>query len=355
VYAFRTPGYPLFVTMCRADVRVVRIVQALIDTSTVLAAYLLALRGLPPAASMLAALFVAFNPFLVYFSGLVLTETLFTAMLAWGMALLLRRSTIAWLVGGAILALSVLVRPGAIGLPVALGVCAALVNRKEEPAYHRRWPLPVGTTMLLLTVATLLPWAMRNHRVVGAWVWTSTNGGITRYDGFNPDATGASDQSFVAAMPQLRRMSETQRDQYLAEQAQQYMRENPRRSIELAGAKTLRTWSPRPLSAGFSKPAYVAAAMAYSIPFDLLVILGLFQAQRLGKSLKLFLVSPAVYLTVAAAASVGSLRYRIPAEVPMSVLAAAGAGAVAKMVTSRGGAAGLSPADVSRGAPPRDL
>jgi hypothetical protein len=40
-------------------------------------------------------------------------------------------------------------------------------------------------------------------------------------------------------------------------------------------------------------------------------------------SAKVLLIAPAVYLTVAAAASVGSLRYRIPAEVPMAVIAAA--------------------------------
>jgi hypothetical protein len=54
------------------------------------------------------------------------------------------------------------------------------------------------------------------------------------------------------------------------------------------------------------------------------VILGLFYDARPRKSLKLFLISPALYLTVTAAASVGSLRYRIPAEVPMSLLAAGG-------------------------------
>jgi hypothetical protein len=212
--------------------------------------------------------------------------------------------------------------------------------------------------MLLLTIAALVPWAIRNHRVVGQWVWTSTNGGITRYDGFNPDATGASDQSFVAAMPQLRHMSETQRDHYLSEQAQQFMRENPQRSLQLAGEKVLRTWSPRPLSSEFSRPVYVAAALAYSLPFDLLVVLGLFYDARLGKSAKLLLLSPAIYLTVAAAASVGSLRYRIPAEVPMSVVGAAGAMSLITTQT-RGGAAGLwhtgdSPADESPAAPPRD-
>jgi hypothetical protein len=86
------------------------------------------------------------------------------------------------------------------------------VNRETPEPYHRRWwALPVGTSMLILTVLVLAPWAMRNHRVVGRWIWTSTNAGITRYDGFNPDATGASDQSFVAAMPQLKSMTETER------------------------------------------------------------------------------------------------------------------------------------------------
>jgi 4-amino-4-deoxy-L-arabinose transferase-like glycosyltransferase len=335
VQAFRTPGYPLFLAACRGNVRAARVAQAVIDTGTVLAAYLLAVRWLSPATGLLAALFVAFNPFLIYFSGLLLTETLFTALLAWGMVLLVSRSTWAWLAGGMALALSVLVRPGAIAMPVMLGVLAAIANRADGPAYHRKWPLPVGTTMLLLTIAALLPWASRNHRVVGRWIWTSTNEGITRYDGFNPDATGASDQAFVAAMPQLRRMSETERDRYLAEQAQQFIRENPRRAIELAGEKILRTWSPRPMSSEFSRPLYVAAALAFSLPFDLLVILGLLRPTGLRKSAKLFLLSPAVYLTVAAAASVGSLRYRIPAEVPMSVLSAAGATSLVSLLSSR--------------------
>ena len=104
----------------------------------------------------------------------------------------------------------------------------------------------------------------------------------------------------------------------------QFIREQPKRSVQLAGEKILRTWSPRPLSKEFSKPLYVAAALAFCVPFDLLVILGLFYDVRPGKSLKLFLIAPALYLTVTAAASVGSLRYRIPAEVPMSLLAAGG-------------------------------
>jgi hypothetical protein len=88
VKAYRTPGYPVLIAMCGANVRAVRLAQALLDTSTVLAAYLLARRWLPPRACLFAAFLVAINPFLIYFTGLILTETLFIAMLAWGMALL---------------------------------------------------------------------------------------------------------------------------------------------------------------------------------------------------------------------------------------------------------------------------
>jgi hypothetical protein len=175
--------------------------------------------------------------------------------------------------------------------------------------------------MLLLTVLALLPWAARNRQVLGRWIWTSTNEGITRYDGFNPDATGASDQRFVQAMPQLIRMGETERNDYLAEQANQFIRQRPLDALRLAGAKILRTWSPRPLSGEFSRPLYVAVALAYAIPLAGLFVAGLVLAP-LDRWAKLFLAAPAIYLTLTVALSVGSLRYRLPAEVPMAVLAA---------------------------------
>ena len=328
VYAYRTPGYPLLVAATAANVTAVRIVQAVLDTSTVLAVFLLARRWLPPASCLPAAALVALNPFLIYFCGLLLTETLFTAMLAWGMLLVTSPKALPWLSGGVVLALSVLVRPGAIALPVVLGVLGALANRRDDLAYHRWWRVPVGSTMLLLTLLVLLPWAIRNQRVLGRWVWASTNEGITRYDGFNPDAAakrfpqlGESDQRFVADLPQLVRMSEVDRNAYLAERAKQFMRDRPVDSLRLAGAKVLRTWSPRPLNEGFSRPLYVAVALGYAIPFAALFVAGLVLGP-LPTSAKLFLTAPAVYLTLAVALSVGSLRYRLPAEPAMAVIAA---------------------------------
>jgi 4-amino-4-deoxy-L-arabinose transferase-like glycosyltransferase len=330
VSAYRTPGYPLLVRWCAANPRIIRIVQAGLDCATVLAIFLLARRWLGVNGALIAAVLVALNPYLVFFSGLILSETLFTAMLCWGMALLVLSGgpwpagwrVWPWLAGGLLLALAVLVRPGAFFLPVLLGVAAALANRLHHGPYRTTWPLPVATLMLVLTAAVLFPWAARNRVLLGSWVWTATDAGITRYDGFNPDATGASNQSYVAYMPWTRDMSEVARSRYWGQLADDWIRAHPAQSLSLALIKIGRTWSPMPLSSEYgSRRIYVIVGLCYGVTLDVLVLAGLWLG-GVGGPAKRMLLLPAIYFTVAAALSVGSLRYRIPAEPPMAILAA---------------------------------
>lgn len=365
VFAFRTPGYPLFLAGCGADPRLIRAVQAVLDTFTVLAIYILA--GMVATGegrhriALLAALFIAFNPYLIYFSGLLLSETLFTALMAWGLVLLVRgkggrgaswRSTLIWLSGALLLGLSVLVRPSAIALPVVLGILCRFVNRVREGAYQEtagvqgpnaartagrrrdwKWPLPAGATMVLLTVLCLLPWVVRNRAVLGQWIWLDTNSGFTLYDGYNPDATGASDQSYIDREPELQVLGEVNRSDYLTQKAWEYARTHPARVCSLIGAKLARTWSPMPLSTEYGRPGLRAIALLYSIPFDLLVVLGLIWGS-LPRAAKTLLLAPAVYFTIVHALTVGSLRYRIPAEPPMAIIAACALGAWSGTETS---------------------
>jgi hypothetical protein len=86
--------------------------------------------------------------------------------------------------------------------------------------------------------------------------------------------------------------------------------------------KIARTWSPVPLGSEYaSRAAYVIVGLIYGVGLDVLVLAGLWRGV-LPRSAKWLLLMPALYLTVAAALSVGSLRYRIPAEAPMAVVAA---------------------------------
>jgi hypothetical protein len=325
VYAYRTPGYPAFIALCGGSVRAVRLAQAIIDTATVLAAFLLARQMSGNAGvALMAGAIVAINPFLVYFSGLVLSETLFTAALAWEMVLLSRRMTVA---GGIVMLLAVLVRPSAILLAPLLVVPAVYANPPAGSAYRLLGGLRDGLIVLAITMVGLFQWAYRNHRVVGSWVWTTTNAGVTLYDGFHPGATGASDQRFLADLPQLRSMNEVERSRYLSDQASGWAKENTSALPRLTLAKIARTWSPLPLSAEFGRPLYRAISGAYAIPFDALAIAGLF-SRRLTRSAKVLLLTPAIYFTIVHALSVGSLRYRMPVEPELAALSAIGAAAI---------------------------
>ena len=323
VYAARTPGYPAFVALCGGSVRAVRVVQAAIDTSTALAVFLLARRLVSRRpAPLVAAALVAFNPFLVYFSALLLTETLYTAMLAWGMVLLLGKRAWAW--GILLLVLAIHVRPSGVGMPLVLSACAVVLRAAGSLQRPGRLVARQSIFAIGLTFLFLLPWAWRNHRVLGMWLWSTSNDGITMYDGFHPGATGASQQNFVEQMPHVRGMGELERSEYFKAEAKRFIRENPGRVARLTVAKTARTWSPVPLSAEFGRPLYRAVALLFALPFDVLVIVGIF-AGRLPRAAVVYVLAPMVYFTAVHALSVGSLRYRVPAEPALAVLAAAGA------------------------------
>jgi hypothetical protein len=234
------------------------------------------------------------------------------------------------------LALAVLDRPDALVLPALL----AMAVPQRSPAIRPR-PFASAAAAALLTLALLLPWAIRNRLdpALHHWVFTTTNRGITLYDGFNPTATGASDQRFVQTMPQLRTMGEIARNDYLTRQARSYIAAHPGRAVVLAVLKVLRTWSPVPLSNEYGKRwLFISAAIAYSLPLMLMTayaIAGMIlrpaplsplpdghRGANFSARAAIYCLLPALYFTLMHAMSVGSLRYRVPADVPMAVVAA---------------------------------
>jgi hypothetical protein len=174
-----------------------------------------------------------------------------------------------------------------------------------------------------LMLVSLLPWVWRNHNLLGANVWTTTNSGITLCDGFHAGANGSSDQRFITEMPQLRSMNEVQRSDYLAHMAKQWILEHWTAIPALTAKKLLRGWSPVPLSREFARPVYRWISVSYALPFDFVCLIGLL-SRRLNIRAKLLLTMPAIVVTLGQALTVGSIRYRMPAEATLAVMAGVG-------------------------------
>src|SRR5262249_51654534 len=129
-------------------------------------------------------------PILLNQQSLVMTETL-AAVLAilslWCLARFTaaRSAFNAALAGGAV-GLAVLCRPAFLPWLVLVGATMLLIRGKSQTSEQRWWHDPgwraANVAGLLVGAATVIsPWAVRNYRVFGKPVLTTTHGGYTFY------------------------------------------------------------------------------------------------------------------------------------------------------------------------------
>jgi hypothetical protein len=198
----------------------------------------------------------------------------------------------------------------------------AVVAGRARP---RTWIVAavIGATTFL----TLLPWAIRNHRVTGHFVLTTLWMGPSLYDGLNPNFTGDSEMSFFDRDNLLATMSEYDVNQEYARRAREFAWNNPSRAIQLSFIKLWRYWKPWPNAQQFNSWKEWIAVLASSIPLFAATVLGICKGRPSWIALALTL-GPVLYFAAIHAIFVGSIRYRLPAEYPMTLLAALGLSAV---------------------------
>jgi len=329
----RMPGFPAFLAIARIlagnSFLLARILQAAVGTAGCWLTYLLGRELFSRHVGLWAAAISAVLPTFVGFSVVLLSETLFaTALLAslWTMCRLIRlgfgpehrRRAVGWsLAVGAACAAATFVRPSWLLCgPLFVVMYFALSRHKRQTAV--RGVLVIGALFLLL-----LPWAWRNRQVTGHWVFTTLWVGASLYDGLNPDATGSSDMTFFDHDHLMTRMSEYDVDRYYRARAWNFVRMHPVRTLKLAAIKLGRYWKPWPNAAPFqSAPLRLAVAVPFVVLLLLSVRGGWLYCDRFA-ALALT-AGPILYFAAVHAVFIGSLRYRLPAEYPLCVLAAAG-------------------------------
>lgn len=266
-------------------------------------------------AGWIAAWILAFWPHHAAYTPLALTETLFMFLFLGHAAFSLRldrtgRAVVAGALGG----LAVLTRPVTLHFtPLALLLTAA-AGRGD---LRRN-----AFLALLLFLATLAPWTVRNRFVLGDWVPVATRLGHDLYEGNCPQATGGPipDKSYFPE--DLAGLAETERDRTLARRALAYMRDHPARTAYLSARKVLRTWNPFPNDPRH-RTALVAGALG--LGFGALLVLAALGARHIAwaPAAIVWLAILPCSVTALHALLLGSVRFRLTWEPFLAVMAAA--------------------------------
>jgi 4-amino-4-deoxy-L-arabinose transferase-like glycosyltransferase len=205
----RGPGYPLFLAAIYScftrDFLLVRSVQAIVDSATVIIAMLLAERLFATRkTTVVAGLLTACYPLLIYSSNLVAVETLFLFFFLLTIYLLVSayrsENRLLYVLSGITLACSALIRSTTLLFPVVIGLwllTVAGLNRKNITGY-----------MLLLAafVITISPWTIRNYLVFDEFMPTTINGGLNFYVGSSLKYLTTTDKRFAVTKADYRKI-----------------------------------------------------------------------------------------------------------------------------------------------------
>jgi 4-amino-4-deoxy-L-arabinose transferase-like glycosyltransferase len=294
-------------------------------------------------AARFAGLLYALYPAHIAYTGAVMSETSYTALAMAAFALLVARPRDArWLLlSGLLFGAATLVRPQTLLFPGGALVALLIVSRDF------RWRDAAKAVLIvhLALAAIVLPWSLRNERVLGAFVLVSTNGGVSLLTGANDEATG---DHFEWADGPLWHASGIPYDQRIARQveldhrfkgmAADWIRAHPGRWAGLGVKKMAMLW--RKDSDGFwmleySYPAaggaLTAAQWANQLYYLALLLLAaccfaaavraVFRTRDEAETRLGLLLCMPLFATLLAFAFTGQVRYHFPA-MPFVIVAA---------------------------------
>ena len=363
--AMRMPGFPallaLSIKLNGESLLFCRFLLAAVGVLACSMLYLLGCTLIDKRTGLVAAAVAAVSPVLVGFSVLVLTETAFAASLTASTLFLARwlgfgskkkesnensgrtNSMLLAAVSGVVAGVACYVRPSWLLFVPAVCVFAVARDfwfgraqevadksetrsRKERVSQLKR-RLIESAVVLAALFLTLLPWAIRNKSATGHFVLTTLWVGPSLYDGLSETATGESDMKFFDNENLLGSMTEYKMDREYRRRAWSFAGENPGRAIQLGLIKFGRFWSPWPNADQFQAWWQWLGVAACSLPTMALAAYGAWLS-RGNLALLLLTLGPVVYFSAIHSLFIGSIRYRLPAEYPLLVLAAVGGLAV---------------------------
>lgn len=310
--ATRPPLYPTFIAgvymIFGQSPVMVQLMQSALGALAVLVFYYILKKAYSGRIARIGAVIVAVYPFFIFFTGLLLTETLFIFMLLAAMCFLYfsrrEKGLPDIIIAGVLLGFCILIRGSFILFPIFLFPFFMICIANKRQAFSRY------VMLLVVVLVTISPWWGRNYRVLGHFVPATTQGGASLYEANNPEADGGPMLDRLKVPAKVDEMSEYERDRFMRGMAVDYIASNPSDFFKLALIKFGRFWNPVPNFIGYRKPLYMIVG-AVSVLFILISAFVGFYIRRHEWRKNIFLLSPVIYFTLLHMVFIGSVRYRI--------------------------------------------
>lgn len=355
----RMPGFPAILALprliCGDNLLIARVWLAVIGTAGCGFVFLLSKELCDAAVGLWAAAVTSLSPVLAMFSVLILSETAFAVALTASLFVIVRLArrlkesptklepALAFGAGVSI-AFATYMRPTWLLIGPVSAACLLRCNE-----FWRR--LRAAALICVGLYLTLLPWGLRNIAATGHFTLTTFWVGPSLYDGLNPASNGDSDMAFFDEENLLGEMSEFEMDREYRRRARQYAWDHPTRAVELMLIKLRRFWTPWPNASQFQDP-WVRGLVAVS--FLAMLVPALYGTWLARRRIDLLLATwgPIFYFAAIHMLFVGSIRYRLPAEYPLAVLAGVGLASGSRWWMS---GAGITPQSPLSGSQPSTL
>ncbi|MEK6676827.1 MAG: glycosyltransferase family 39 protein [Planctomycetota bacterium] len=186
---WRTPGYPLllsvlFLSFGPSSAAIILLQQALGILNAILV-FRIAANSMSPKRAMIPAIVFLFEPYHLFYSLWIMSETWFVTILLlnWCLWIRILRSPkkVEIATCGALCGLLILIRPLAILVPVALTVGLIFRAMRKETAARSRFPLYVCVLYAMSCLLVTGAWMARNHIVAGRFALSDQGGVVLAY------------------------------------------------------------------------------------------------------------------------------------------------------------------------------
>ena len=265
--------------------------------------------------AILAAGICAVYPFFIFYSFLILSETLFLFLF--------------------VLFLSILFDEDSSG--VSQGISAGLMHLTKPIFFYffpiiwlwqyffQKMPVRKILTIALIMGVVVSPWAIRNFLIFDGLVLNTASSGHILWEGNNPwnntggvSGTFQDSDAWLEVVPEG--LTELEEDQWKKNQAINFVKRNPVVFVENGIRKFLRLWSLWPNSVDHQSWIYKAISIFSFGPILLLSLIGFWVLKENRREIVL-IVGLVGYITLLHVATLGSIRYRLPLEPIMIVIA----------------------------------